>query len=324
MADEDIFAGMKKKGKKKVTLGEVDTSEPAAPAPVEAVSTPPAPPTAADAEEVVAPEQIAPAPVNGDVPADDPASLFSDMKKKKKKKAMPMEDLPTSTAEATPSATVEVPLKKKKKKAKAAFDVKELDELDGGGEPAADGHDADDKEDEEDGHADAANGAADVDPWVKQGRRATYPELVSRFFRLLHEHNPELAGDKRRFLMVPPQVTREGAKKTMFANINEVCQRMHRQPEHVVQFLYSELGTSGSMDGAQRLIMKGKFSQKQVETVLRHYIKNYVTCNICKSSDTLLERDNRLSFIVCQTCASKYSVQAIKAGYQAQMKRIKA
>ena len=47
---------------------------------------------------------------------------------------------------------------------------------------------------------------------------------------------------------------------------------MHRQPEHVLQFLYSELGTQGSIDGAQRLIMKGRYTQKQIENVLRKYI----------------------------------------------------
>lgn len=47
---------------------------------------------------------------------------------------------------------------------------------------------------------------------------------------------------------------------------------MHRQPEHVIQFLYSELGTQGSVDGSQRLVMKGRYTQKQIENVLRKYI----------------------------------------------------
>ncbi len=35
------------------------------------------------------------------------------------------------------------------------------------------------------------------------------------------------------------------------------------------QFLLSELGTSGSLDGTQRLIVKGRFLPKAFETVLR-------------------------------------------------------
>ena len=48
--------------------------------------------------------------------------------------------------------------------------------------------------------------------------------------------------------------------------------RMRRQPDHVIQFLFSELGTSGSIDGNQRLVIKGRFQQKQVENVLKRYI----------------------------------------------------
>lgn len=47
---------------------------------------------------------------------------------------------------------------------------------------------------------------------------------------------------------------------------------MHRQPEHVIQFLFAEMGTTGSVDGAGRLVIKGRFQQKQVENVLRRYI----------------------------------------------------
>jgi translation initiation factor 2 subunit 2 len=89
---------------------------------------------------------------------------------------------------------------------------------------------------------------------------------------MLHQHNPELAGEKRRFMIVPPQISREGTKKTMFANITDICRRMHRQPEHVIQFLYAELGNTGAVDGNQRLVMKGRFTQKQIENVLRKYI----------------------------------------------------
>lgn len=71
---------------------------------------------------------------------------------------------------------------------------------------------------------------------------------------------------------MPPQVAREGTKKTMFSNLSDICRRMHRHPEHMIQFLYSELGTQGSVDGNGRLIMKGRYTQKQIESVLRKYI----------------------------------------------------
>ena len=33
----------------------------------------------------------------------------------------------------------------------------------------------------------------------------------------------------------------------------------------------------------------------------------YVTCKICKSSDTLLDKENRLYFITCEACGSRKS-----------------
>ena len=44
------------------------------------------------------------------------------------------------------------------------------------------------------------------------------------------------------------------------------------QPEHVIQFLFAEMGTTGSVDGAGRLVIKGRFQQKQIENVLRRYM----------------------------------------------------
>lgn len=50
---------------------------------------------------------------------------------------------------------------------------------------------------------------------------------------------------------------------------------MHRQPEHVMTFLLSEMGTSGSLDGQQRLVVKGRFAPKNFEGILRRYVSEY-------------------------------------------------
>ena len=101
----------------------------------------------------------------------------------------------------------------------------------------------------------------------------SYPLLLSRFFTLLHNSHPDLmSGGTRSYKIPPPQCLREGNKKTIFANIADICKRMKRTDEHVTQFLFAELGTSGSVDGSRRLVIKGRFQQKQIENVLRRYI----------------------------------------------------
>jgi translation initiation factor 2 subunit 2 len=50
-------------------------------------------------------------------------------------------------------------------------------------------------------------------------------ELLSRVFQIIQAVNPEYAGDKRKYTLVPPQVAREGSKKTVFINIQDICRR---------------------------------------------------------------------------------------------------
>ncbi|XP_025425374.1 eukaryotic translation initiation factor 2 subunit 2 [Sipha flava] len=154
--------------------------------------------------------------------------------------------------------------------------------------------------------------------WFGSDRDYTYDELLTRVFEIMREKNPDMvAGKKQKFVMRPPQVVRIGTKKTSFANFTEICKTLHRQPKHLLDFLLAELGTSGSVDGNSQLIIKGRFQQKQIENVLRRYIKEYVTCHTCRSPETILQKDTRLFFLQCETCGSRCSVASIKSGFQA-------
>lgn len=153
-----------------------------------------------------------------------------------------------------------------------------------------------------------------------------YEDLLSRFYGILKEKNPELAGGQQSKLKIPPpNVQRDGAKKTAFANIHQISQVLQRNPEHLVQYLFAELGTSGSIDGEKRLIIKGRYQPKHIEGVLRKYIQEYVICKTCKSMNTELKREsaNRLHFIVCKACGSTKSVSSIRTGYTANVGAMK-
>lgn len=156
------------------------------------------------------------------------------------------------------------------------------------------------------------------DPWAQSDRDYTYDELLQRVFNIMRDKNPEMvAGEKKKFVMRPPQVVRVGTKKTAFVNFTEIAKMLHRQPKHLLAFLSAELGTVGAVDGNNQLIMKGRFQQKHIENVLRRYIKEYVTCHTCRSPDTILNKETRLFFLQCMTCHSRCSVQTIKTGFQA-------
>ncbi|CAD5117188.1 DgyrCDS5985 [Dimorphilus gyrociliatus] len=162
------------------------------------------------------------------------------------------------------------------------------------------------------------NQNADTKISIDYNREYTYEELLQRVFDIMKEKNPDMiAGEKKRFVMKPPQVMRVGTKKSSFSNFYEICKMLHRVPKHLMAFLLAELGTSGAIDGNNQLIIKGRFQQKQIESVLRRYIKEYVTCHTCKSPDTLLSKDTRLYFLQCESCGSRCSVASIKSGFQA-------
>uniref|UniRef100_A0A8C2QLA8 Eukaryotic translation initiation factor 2 subunit 2 n=1 Tax=Cricetulus griseus TaxID=10029 RepID=A0A8C2QLA8_CRIGR len=119
---------------------------------------------------------------------------------------------------------------------------------------------------------------------------------------------------KSKFVMKSSQVVQVGTKKTSFVNCTDICK--HHQPKHLLTFLLADFGPSGSIDGNNQLVIKGRFQQKQIENVLRIYIKECVTCHMCQSRDTILQKDTRLYFLQCETCHSRSSVASIKTGFQ--------
>ncbi|KIM41308.1 hypothetical protein M413DRAFT_445340 [Hebeloma cylindrosporum] len=258
-------------------------------------------------------EENAPAADGPTITADD--IDFSDMKKKKKSsKKKANFDLDAFEKEIGES------------KAKASKTEGGYDDDDEGPEP--DGSHLDNIDEEElgdDPFAQAGDAPVGLDagtePWLKSDRDYTYQELLTRFYASLHAANPSLlsSASKKRYTIAPPQLFREGNKKSIFANVTDICKKMHRQPEHVIQYLFAEMGTTGSVDGAGRLVIKGRFQQKQIENVLRRYMVEYVTCKTCKSPDTLLTKENRIFFMACESCGSRRSVNAIKSGFQAQV-----
>ena len=162
-----------------------------------------------------------------------------------------------------------------------------------------------DDEDGEDADAGEATNSGSGLPWDGTARDYYYDELLGRVFGILREKNPSLS-EKTKTIIKPPQVLREGTKKTVFANLIEICNAMNRSPEHVIQYMMAELGTSGTLDGQQRLIIKGRFLPKVFEGVLRHYFIDYVICNLCKSANTTLDRDKATRLLSASaTCGAR-------------------
>ncbi|OTF74454.1 eukaryotic translation initiation factor 2 subunit 2-like protein, partial [Euroglyphus maynei] len=198
--------------------------------------------------------------------------------------------------------------KKKKKKKKTTFDLPEQEDSENKENDA----EADDDLKEE------IQFSGGPSKWLDSDRDYTYDELLEMIYNKIKEKNPESeSGGRKKYVLRPPQVLRIGTKKTSFANFLEICKSLHRQSKHLQNFLLTELGTSGSVDANNQLIIKGRFQQKQIESVLRRYIKEYVACQTCRSPETILQKETRLFFLQCESCGSRRSVANIKSGFQA-------
>lgn len=252
----------------------------------------------------VAPDFDAATPESTETSSND--DLFSGMKKKKKKSKSSSKDAEATegNVDEVSEALGELSLKKKKKKSKESASVDDFEK-----ELAKAGI-----------TGDASEASPAPESSAQQDAGLPYADLLSRFFNILRANNPELAGDRSgpKFRIPPPVCLRDG-KKTIFSNIQDISEKLQRSPDHLIQYLFAELGTSGSIDGQKRLVIKGKFLSKQMENVLRRYILEYVTCKTCKSINTELkkEQSNRLYFLVCKSCGSTRSVSSIKTGFQA-------
>jgi len=266
--------------------------------------------------------------------ADNDAAEDADFGKKKKKKKVVIEEDEEAAGDNKDEDGEDIDLetfgKKKKKKKKDALNlddldkaVDDLDEVDEDLDLESFGKKKKKKKRAGDGLGESMDNEDNkenesVTAWAATDRDYTYDELLQRVFDIMKDKNPEMvAGEKKKFVMRPPDVVKVGTKKTAFVNFTDIAKMLHRQPRHLLAFLFAELGTQGAIDGSNQLIIKGRFQQKHIEHVLRRYIKEYVTCHTCRSPDTILDKETRIFFLNCMQCGSRCSVQAIKTGFQA-------
>lgn len=212
--------------------------------------------------------------------------------KKKKKKKVAAEDGEDGAADAEGDGGLDLSMKKKKKKKapkegaeddEFAAKLKEMEikEAEDGADAAAGP--------EQDGDMEAGTGIWSHD----EEKPINYSLLLNRFFSQLAQKNPDhtLSGAKS-YKIPPPQCMREGNRKTIFANIADICKRMKRSEEHLTAYLFAELGTSGSVDGSRRLIIKGRFQQAHIESQLRKYISTLLCLSefcFCCANRVLLQ-----------------------------------
>ncbi|PIA34760.1 hypothetical protein AQUCO_03700198v1 [Aquilegia coerulea] len=83
---------------------------------------------------------------------------------------------------------------------------------------------------------------------------------------------------------------------------------MHREPDHVKNFILGFVKRVGFVNDQNMLSIEGRFGPQNFELILRTYINEYVRCNECDGFDTILPMENGSFTLRCQQCGSERSV----------------
>jgi len=146
----------------------------------------------------------------------------------------------------------------------------------------------------------------------------SYDQLLLRAFELRGQTQQE----EKKIRLPPVKIFRFG-RKTLWSNFPIICKSLNRDPNHLMTFVMVELGMGANFDGNGRLIIRGSFYPRQIQSLQKKYLDEYVTCKTCGSNDTILKKENRLQFIECasQVCGSTRSVTPLTKGYVHNMRR---
>ena len=133
-----------------------------------------------------------------------------------------------------------------------------------------------------------------------------YESLLKKAYEKL----PKIEESKERF-KIPAADTMIQGNQTIIKNFSQIAETLRRDPSHILKFLAKELATPAGLDGT-RAILQTKLSQKMVQQKLDIYVVDYVFCKECKSPDTKLMKEDRISFLKCEACGAKSPRKAIK------------
>jgi len=165
--------------------------------------------------------------------------------------------------------------------------------------------------------------AIDIDEVNQSDRDYTYQEMLALVYNCIKGTGAKVRDEP--FRLRPPQVVRDGSRKVVWVNFPDICKTLSRAEGHLFEFALAELGTTGSLNGDHSFVMRGRFTDKHLESLLRKYVQQYVACQMCRSLNTTISKDShsRLTTLTCKQCFANRTVNNISTGFSAQIGRRK-
>lgn len=132
-----------------------------------------------------------------------------------------------------------------------------------------------------------------------------YEELLKRARAQIPEQSL-----KRERLELPRLNLSVIGARTIIYNFKDVADILNRDPQHLLKYLTREMATAAIIQES-RVIFQGKFGSDTLEKLLQRYVETFVTCPVCKRPDTKIVKEKRLSFLSCDACGARSSVESL-------------
>jgi len=120
------------------------------------------------------------------------------------------------------------------------------------------------------------------------------------------DETSDVTGTDERLDVPDPAVRQEG-NVTVVENFQTLCNRLGREPDHLLQFLQREVGTSGHIDESGRARITGSFDADRLGEAVESYIEGFVRCPECGLPDTRLESADTTTLLRCEACGERSS-----------------
>jgi len=134
--------------------------------------------------------------------------------------------------------------------------------------------------------------------------KVEYTKLLDRIQENLSEKSDD---ESVRFALPPVDVIWEG-QKTFLRNFAEFPKILRRNPDKILQYLSKEFAVPAEKIG-EKAIFIGRRAPEDFTRLFQLYIKNYLECPTCKSPDTRISKENRISFLICDACGAKSTMK---------------
>lgn len=105
-----------------------------------------------------------------------------------------------------------------------------------------------------------------------------------------------------------PELEKEGSTRLVWKNSKKISDILNRKLTEMQIFFQDELNTGITINEKQEIIIRGKnrYTVSNIQSILKKYIKAYVSCITCKSLDTRLFKDGNIQRFSCNSCGAEH------------------